>query len=107
MMPCLANGNSPSVVPFQCYAVKCPLLLNLPLDPKLRESRPHATTCYMVTTGSLHLVEPQAPLPAGYPADSSSVEAHVSLPSVYPADYTNCITDLVCDTNCPAVHTVR
>ena len=38
MMPCLANGNSPSVVPFQCYPVKCPLLLSLSLEPKLTEA---------------------------------------------------------------------
>ena len=31
-----------------------------------------ATTCYVVATGFLHSLEPQAPLFAGYPADYAS-----------------------------------
>ena len=35
----------------------------------LRESQPHGTLCYIVATGFLHLVEPQALLPTGYLAN--------------------------------------
>ena len=38
----------------------------------LRGLQPHGTACYMVATGFLHPVQPQALLPAGYPADYAS-----------------------------------
>lgn len=57
------------------------------LEPMSREQRPHSTICYLVATGFLHRVEPQTPLPAGYPAN-----------------YANRIADHpVCGANCLAV----
>ena len=69
MPPCSANGNSQPTMPFQCYPVNCPLPPCLPPEPMQRGLQPCGTTCYMVTTGFLHPVKPQAPLPAGYPAN--------------------------------------
>ena len=68
----MTNGNSPPVTPFQCYPVNHPPLLGLPPEPMLRGLQPHGTACYMVATSFLHPVEPQALLPAGYPADYAS-----------------------------------
>ena len=76
--------------PFQCCLVNLPPPPSLPLQPTSRGSQPHGTTCYVVATGFLHPVEPQAPLTAGYPAD-----------------YTSCILDPIHCTNCLAVHTIR
>ena len=73
--PSSANGNSLPVTHFQCYLMTCPLLLNLPPEPKLRGSQPHSITNYMVATGFLHPVEPRALLSAGYPADETSCVA--------------------------------
>ena len=42
MPPCPVIGNSPPVIPFQCYLVKCPLPPSLPVEPKPRESQPQA-----------------------------------------------------------------
>ena len=76
-------------------------------DPTPRVSWPHSTTCYMVVTGLLHPVEPQPLLLAGYPCDSSSMDAQSFLPAGYPANYTNRIADPVHDAYCLSVHTVR
>ena len=61
----------------------------------------------MVVTGLLHPVEPQPLLLAGYPCDSSSMDAQSFLPAGYPANYTNRIADPVHDAYCLSVHTVR
>ena len=61
-LPCSANGNSLPLRPFQCYPVTHPPPPSLQLEPTLRESWPNGITCYMVATGFLHPVEPQAPL---------------------------------------------
>ena len=90
MEPCLANRNSPLLTPFQRYLVTCPLPPSLPLEPMPRGSKTHSTTYYLLATGFLHPVEPQASLPAGYPAD-----------------YACCVGDHpVHSTNYLAVHTV-
>ena len=78
------------VTPFQCSLANHPLPPSLPAEPMLRGSQPHGTTCYLVVIGFLHSVEPQAPLPDGYPAN-----------------YINCIADTVHSANCLAVHTVH
>ena len=66
------------------------LLPSLPSEPMPRGSQPHGTICYMVASGFLQTVEPQSPLPVGYPAN-----------------YVNCITDHpIRDANCFVVHTV-
>ena len=83
---CLPKRNSLPVMPFECYPVNCPLLPSLPLEPTPRGWQPQGTTCFMVAIGFLHPVEPQAPLPPGYPAD-----------------YTNCIADPAHDANCLTV----
>ena len=70
--PCLANGNLPPLTIFQCYLVTCPPPPSLTLAPTWRGSQPHGTTCYLIATGFLHPVEPQAPLPAGYPANCAN-----------------------------------
>ena len=89
--PCLANRNSPRLTSLQCYPVNYQPPPSLPPEPKPRESQPHKTTWYMVATGFLHPVEPQAPLPAGYHAD-----------------YTNCTAlHRVHGISCLAVHTVH
>ena len=67
--PCPVNGNSQPVTPFQCYLVNCSLLPSVPPGPMLREPWPPGTTCYVVTTGFLHPLQPWAPLPAEYPVD--------------------------------------
>ena len=56
-------------MPFQYYPVTCPLLPNLPPGPTLRGPQPQGITCYTVVTGFRHPLDPQALLPAGYPAD--------------------------------------
>ena len=77
--------ETPPLTPFQCYLVN-PLPPSLPPEPKPRGFQPHGTTCYLVATGFLHPVEPQAPLP-----------------SEYPADYTNCIADPAHSASCLTV----
>ena len=85
--PCLANGNSLPVTPFQYYPVNHPPLPSLPTGAHVKRAEATSTICCLVATGFLHLVEPQTPLPAGYPAN-----------------YANCIADHpVCGTNCLAV----
>ena len=77
----LANGNSPPVMPFQYYPVTCPSSPSLQLGPTLKGLWPPGTTYYVVSTDFLHPLEPQAPLPAGYPiiyADYLAV-SHCSL----------------------------
>lgn len=54
------------------------------LEPTMRESQPHGTTCYRVATDFLHPVEPQALLPAS--------DHHI-----------NCLVDSAHSTNCLAV----
>ena len=56
-----------------CYPVTCPLPPSFPSEPTLRGSWPRGTTCYMLATGFLHPVEPQASLPAWYPEDCEIV----------------------------------
>ena len=63
-----------TVAPFQCSLVNRPLLHSLPPEPTPRGLWPHGTICYLVSTGFLHPVRPQAPLSAGYAATSSPVE---------------------------------
>jgi len=76
---------------FQCYLVTRSPPPNLPPEATPRGSQPHDTTCYVVATGFLHPVEPQASLPAGFPAASSSVKTQAPLPAGYPSDYANCL----------------
>ena len=57
-----------------------PVLPSLSPEPTPRRLKPHGTTCSMVATGFLHLVEPQARQPVGYPAY-----------------YANCVSDPVPD----------
>lgn len=61
---------------FPCYLVNLPPPPSLLLEPTSRGPQPHDTTCfttcYVVATGFLHPVEPQAPLTARYPADYTS-----------------------------------
>ena len=68
----LANGNSPPVMPFQYYPVTCPPSPSLQLGPTLKGLWPPVTTYYVVSTAFLHPLEPQAPLPAGYPVNDAS-----------------------------------
>ena len=72
----LANGNSPSVTPLQGYPVNCLPPPGLPPGPTPRGPRRPSTTCYAMATGFLHLLEPQA-----------------SLPARYPSHYANCLAD--------------
>ena len=67
--PCSENENAHPVTSFQYYLVNHLLFHSLPLEPTPRRLQPPGTTCYMVATGFLHPVAPQAPQPAGYPAD--------------------------------------
>ena len=83
---CLPKRNSLPVTPFERYPVNCPPLPSLPLEPTPRGWQPQGTTCFMVAIGFLHPVEPQAPLPPGYPAG-----------------YTNCTADPAHDVNCLTV----
>ena len=76
---------------FQCYLVTRPSPPSLPPEPAWRGWQPCGITCYMVATGFLHPVEPQASLPAGFPAASSSVKAQAPRPAGYPSDYANCL----------------
>ena len=69
MTPCSANGNSLPVIPCQCYLVTCLPPPSFPPEVMLRESQPRGTLCYIVATGFLHLVEPQALLPTRYLAN--------------------------------------
>ena len=92
MVPAAVSATLFSKAPvtsFQCSLANHPLPPSLPAESMLRGLQPHGTTRYLVVTGFLHSVEPQAPLPDGYPAN-----------------YINCITDPVHSTNCLAVHTV-
>ena len=66
------------------------MLPSFPPERMQKELQPHGATCYLVATGFLHPVEPQAPLPAGYPAV-----------------YTSCISDPAHDINFLGVHTVH
>ena len=67
---------------FSILYVNHPLPPSLPIEPTPRGLQPHGTACYLVATGFLHLVQPQAPLPTGYSAN-----------------YASCFTDPVHDTN--------
>ena len=67
--PCSENDNAQPATPFQYYLVNRLLLPSLPLEPTPRRLQPPGTTCYMAATGFLHPVAPQAPQPAGYPAE--------------------------------------
>ena len=87
-LPCSANRSSPPLMPFQFSLVNCPLLPSFPPEPTPRGSWPQGTICYLVATGFLHPVKPQAPLSTGYPAKKG-----------------NYITDPVCDTNCLVLQT--
>ena len=60
--PCLGNGSSSPVMPFQSYSVHPPPP-SVSLEATPRESCPHGTTCYMVGTGFLHPVASHALLP--------------------------------------------
>ena len=73
MPPCQANGNSPPVMPFQCYLVNYPPLPSLPSASTPRKLRPPGNTCYVLA--------PQAPLPRGYPVNYANCLAvpHCSL----------------------------
>ena len=87
VLPFSANGNSLPVMPFNTIQWTIHHFPVFQLEPMSREQRPHSTVCYLVATGFLHRVEPQTPLPAGYPAN-----------------YANCIADHpVCGANCLAV----
>ena len=67
-----SNGNSPPGMPFQYSLVTPPQPPSLPPGPTLRGLWPPGTTYYVVATGFLHPLEPQAPLRAGYPANYTS-----------------------------------
>ena len=79
MLLCPANGNSPPGMPFQYSPVSPPQPPSLPPGPTLRGLWPPGTTYYVVAAGFPHPLEPQAPLPAGYPAN-----------------YTNCLAVSLC-----------
>ena len=77
MLLCSAIGNSPHVMPFQCYPVTHPSPPSLPPEPAWRGWQPCGITCYMVATGFLYPVDPQAPVPVGYPANyANCISSH-------------------------------
>ena len=47
VQPCLANGNSLPVTPFQSYPVNCPPPPSLPSEPTPTGSQRQSITCYM------------------------------------------------------------
>ena len=100
---CLPKRSSLPVTLFECYPVNRPPLPSLPPEPTPGGWQPQGTTCFMMATGFVHPVEPQALLPAGYPPNFSSVEPQAPLPPGYPDDCTNYIADPACDATCLTV----
>ena len=62
---------------FSMLSVTCPSPPSLPPETAWRGWQPHGITCYIVATGFLYSVDPQAPLPVGYPVNyASCISSH-------------------------------
>ena len=80
MLLCPASESSPPIMSFQYYPVTHSPPPSLPLGTMPKGQWLLGTTCSVVATGFLLPLEPQAPLPAGYPDDSANCLATQIVP---------------------------
>ena len=75
-----ASESSPPIMSFRYYPVTHSPPPSLPLGPTPRGQWPPGATCSVAATGFLLPLEPQAPLPGGYPAGWASCLAAQIVP---------------------------